>query len=122
SGGIREPLARAHESLARGLLAVGRSSEALEYLDLALEVRQKLTGHGSASTHEMLRLKFAALVELRQIDAAEAVERAIFKIDDNDDDWVRFCEDALWMMDRYLAAGEQKGAFQTFAIGRTKAR
>src|SRR5690606_34409345 len=78
-GGTRELLSQAHEIYAKGLLAVGRASEAIEYLELALHVHQDEFGHGTWRTRGILREKFSALLALGRIDDAKSVWRSVLQ-------------------------------------------
>ncbi|KIG11560.1 serine/threonine protein kinase [Enhygromyxa salina] len=117
-GGTRELLSAAHESYARGLLAVHRAGEALEYLDLALRVHQEEFGHGSWRTRAILMLKFSAFVEVGRLANAETVERGLLKLDADNQAWERYTEDAFTLANRYSAAGEFRRAAEVLQAGR----
>ncbi|KIG19384.1 serine/threonine protein kinase [Enhygromyxa salina] len=117
-GGTRERLSAAHESYARGLLAVHRAGEALEYLELALRVHQEEFGHGSWRTRALLMLKFFAFVELGRLANAETVERGLLKLDADNEAWGRYTEDAFTLANRYSATGEFRRAAEVLQAGR----
>ncbi|PRQ05761.1 hypothetical protein ENSA5_00810 [Enhygromyxa salina] len=120
-GGSAEPLSRAHESYARGLLAVGRASEALEYLELALTVHQDQFGHGTWRVSGILQQKFVALVQVGNLEDATVVERTILQIDDDAKDWRRYVDDAFWLADVYKQSGRPYHAIWPLRLGRDKA-
>jgi hypothetical protein len=120
-GGTRERLSAAHESYARGLLAVNRAGEALEYLDLALRVHQEEFGHGTWRTRGILLQKFLGLVELRRFGETDLVDAAILKADTNAQDWRQYCDDAFWMADVYVGAGYPRAAGRHLRAGRARA-
>jgi tetratricopeptide (TPR) repeat protein len=119
--GSREWLSQARESYARGLLAVDRAAEAIEYLDLALKMHQEEFGHGTWRTRAVLMQKFSALIELRRFDETEPVLHAILKLDDDAGNWQRYTEDARWMAHRYESAGELRAAKIALLEGRAAA-
>jgi tetratricopeptide (TPR) repeat protein len=119
--GSREWLSQARESYARGLLAVDRAAEAIEYLDLALKMHQEEFGHGTWRTRAILMAKFSALTELRRFDETEPMRHAILKLDDNAGNWRRYAEDARWMAHGYESAGELGAAKIVLHEGRAAA-
>lgn len=120
-GGTRELLSAAHESYARGLLAVNRAAEALEYLDLALRVHQEEYGHGSWRTRGILMQKFRALIELEQLAVSEAAWRTILTLDAHAGDWPRYVEDAFWVAEILEHAGYRIDATIPLRAGRARA-
>lgn len=120
-GGTQELLSQAHESYARGLLGVQRAEEAIGYLDLALSVHQEEFGHGTWRTRGILMQKFLALLELRQLDQAAVAEQLILNIDREDAEWPRYCDDALWLANRYENAAAIRHATKALNRGRDMA-
>lgn len=119
-GGSSELLSRAHEDYAVGLLAVGRTSEALEYLDLALQMHQKNFGHSTSRTREIWKHEFRALVESGQSPEAEKLWRAIL-IDAAEKTPEQLIDDVLWMARIYAEAKEPERAEVVRLVGRVKA-
>jgi tetratricopeptide (TPR) repeat protein len=117
-GGTRELLSQAHESYARGLLAVKRAGEAIEYLDRALRVHQDEFGHGNWRTRGILKTKFLALLELRRFDDAVSVRRAILKVDEDAEHWRRYIEDVWWVAQIYKGMGQLSAAATVLDSGR----
>ncbi|PRP99664.1 serine/threonine-protein kinase [Enhygromyxa salina] len=120
-GGTRELLSAAHESYARGLLAVNRAGEALEYLDLALRVHQEEFGHGSWRTRGILMQKFRALVDAGTPNQVDPVVRAILQSDAAAENWKRYLDDAAWMADIFTEADLPNHAVWLLRAGRTRA-
>jgi tetratricopeptide (TPR) repeat protein len=120
-GGTRQLLSEAHESYGRGLLAVGRAVEAVEYLDLALRVHEQEFGHGGWRTRGISMAKFTALIELRRFEDAWPATRTILKLDADAGNWQRYTEDAWWLARGYENAGEPHGAANVLRYGRDMA-
>ncbi|PRP95033.1 Serine/threonine-protein kinase PrkC [Enhygromyxa salina] len=117
-GGTRELLSQAHENYARGLLAVGRASEALKYLELALTVHEEEFGHGTWRTRGILLQEFLVFVDLGQLNSAEVAEGRILKLDWDGQNWARYTEDALWLAKNYADAAETRRAIKVLRAGR----
>ncbi|KIG12813.1 hypothetical protein DB30_01021 [Enhygromyxa salina] len=120
--GTRELLSEAHENYARGLLAVDRAGEALEYLDMALRVHQEEFGHGSWRTRGILLQKFRAVLELRRFSQADLLFQAVLEIDADAANWSRYVEDAFWFADGYADAGRAGSAVSVLRAGRLIAK
>jgi hypothetical protein len=120
-GGTRQLLSEAHESYGRGLLAVGRAVEAVEYLDLALRVHEQEFGHGGWRTRGISMAKFTALIELRRFEDAAAVDRKILLASIHEENWARYTEDVLWMAENYAHAGNRDAAIWRLRTGRFEA-
>ena len=116
-GRTRELMSQARESYAKGLVTVGRASEAVELLDLALHEHQEEFGHGTWRTRGILREKFLALLALRRLEPAESVEHAIMNTSRDKGEWMRYCEDALWLGDLYATAGYNEAANNPLRAG-----
>ena len=120
-GGTQELLSRAHESYGKGLVAVGRSAEAIEWLERSLRVHQEEFGHGSWRTRGILREKFVALLALGRLEEAASTVEAILNIDREEGRWMRYCEDAIWLAEHYRMAGDAGGAVTVLQYGRAMA-
>jgi tetratricopeptide (TPR) repeat protein len=116
-----EDLSVAHESYARGLLAVGRASEAVEYLDRALKVHQARFGHGTGRTRGILKAKFSALVVLGRIEESVLLCQTVLAIHDDANTSPLYFEDALWFGDVYLRAGHRTLAARPLYAARARA-
>jgi tetratricopeptide (TPR) repeat protein len=119
--GSREWVSQAYEDYARGLLAVGRPGEALEYLERALRETQREWGHAAWRVRGILRQKFLALVELGQIADAGYAKRMVLKIDLNEEEWSQHSKDVLWFAEILEDAGHSHAAVVTLRGGRTEA-
>jgi tRNA A-37 threonylcarbamoyl transferase component Bud32/tetratricopeptide (TPR) repeat protein len=119
--GTRELVSQAHENYARGLLAVGRASEALEYLERALRVHQEEFGHGTWRTRGILRQKFRALVKSGRLNATTATWRTVLKLDADAENWKRYADDAYWFGDAYRRAGHPARAALALRAGQDMA-
>ncbi len=119
--GSRQWLSMAHESYGRGLLAVGRAGEAIEHLDLALNMHQDEYGHGTWRTRVILMAKFLALVELRRFDDATLAQRRIFTLDVAAENWQRYIDDAWWFAQTYEEKGEYRAAATILRDARLRA-
>jgi tetratricopeptide (TPR) repeat protein len=119
--GSREWLSQARESYARGLLAMDRAAEAIEYLDLALSMHQEEFGHGTWRKRTILMRKFSALIDLGQVDNADPLAQQILNIDREDEAWPRYCDDALWLAEAYARATAIRRAAKLLDYGREKA-
>jgi hypothetical protein len=67
----------------------------------------------------MLRLKLSALLELGRLDDAIAVEVALLRLDEENQGWQRYCEDALWLARGYEHANVSHRALVVLRYGRT---
>jgi tetratricopeptide (TPR) repeat protein len=119
--GSREWLSQARESYARGLLAVDRAAEAVEYLDLALKMHQEEFGRGTWRTRLILMAKFSALLELGRFDAAQPVWRAVLRVSEEESNWRRFSEDAFWVASQFEELNEFQRAADVLYAGRDRA-
>jgi tetratricopeptide (TPR) repeat protein len=119
--GSREWLSQARESYARGLLAMDRAAEAIEYLDLALSMHQEEFGHGTWRPRAILMQKFVALIKLGRIDDAWPAARTVLKLDADAENWQRYAEDAWWLARGYENAGELERAAKMLRYGRERA-
>lgn len=121
-GGTRELLSQAHENHARGLIAVGRASEAIESLDLALKVHREEFGHGTWRTRGILRAKFSALLALGRFEEAHPICRPLLQLSEDKQNWARYFEDAQWLADEYVRAGRPDDAAWALKMGLNAAR
>jgi tetratricopeptide (TPR) repeat protein len=119
--GSREWLSQARESYGRGLLAVDRAAEAIEYLDLALKMHQEEFGHGTWRTRVIVMAKFSALLELARFDDAEPVWRAVLRVSEEESNWRRFSEDAFWVASQFEELNEFQRAADVLYAGRDRA-
>jgi tetratricopeptide (TPR) repeat protein len=117
----RELVSQAYEHYARGLVTVGRASEALEYLDRALRVHQEEFGHGTWRVRGILRQKFLALMSLHRLQEADLTAPVLLKVSANAEEWRQYCDDAFWLADNYQGAGYPRSAAAPLRAGRAQA-
>ncbi|PRP93143.1 Serine/threonine-protein kinase PknK [Enhygromyxa salina] len=116
-GGTHELLSQAHESYARGLLAVGRNVEALEYLDRALAVHQAEFGHGTWRVSRIQRQQFLGLLGLGRVREAEVVAYSLIRYHIDREDWRRLVADVKWLAEEYATAEQPHHATQVLRLG-----
>ena len=103
--GRGEPLSVAYESYARGLLAVERPGEALEYLERAEQLHRAEFGHWTWRVHGLLRLKFEVRLGSKHLETATAALWELLAFDAEEQDWSQYASDVLWAADLYVLTG-----------------
>jgi len=117
----REPLSVAYESYARGLLAVGRPGEALEYLERSEGLHRAEFGRGTWRVRGLLRLRFEAVLNKGALASADLIGQALLEESANHKEWSDYLDDAEWLADRYAATGHPVAAGYFLRAGRARA-
>ncbi|MFO7564963.1 MAG: serine/threonine-protein kinase [Enhygromyxa sp.] len=109
-GGPREPVGRALEALARGLLAAEQADESLPLAEQSLGIHEMEYGGQTKRAHELRRLVFVAQVLGAKFEEAHITQKMLieplYAVGEHD----AFVNEALWTISIYEQAGAHKFA------------